>query len=98
MPIISKSRTPLEPALKIAVRSAQLVNPKLATGEIEIVCKELDILNASVTPPFQLDEENVEADWVLALQQAIYTQKVYDLIVASGFAPTFTPSDVPAAQ
>ena len=42
--------------------------------------------------------ENVEADWVLALQQAIYTQKVYDLIVASGFAPTFTPSDVPAAQ
>ena len=37
--------------------------------------------------------ENVEAPWVKALQQVIYTQKVYDLIVASGFAPTFTPAD-----
>ena len=37
--------------------------------------------------------ENENADWVKALQQVIYTQKVYDLIVASGFAPTFTPAD-----
>ena len=37
--------------------------------------------------------ENAEADWVKALEQVIYTQKVYDLIVASGFAPTFTPAD-----
>ncbi len=36
--------------------------------------------------------ENAEAPWVKALQQVIYTQKVYDLIVASGFAPTFTPA------
>ena len=38
--------------------------------------------------------ENAEADWVKALEQVIYTQKVYDLIVESGFAPTF---EVPAA-
>ena len=37
--------------------------------------------------------ENAEADWVKALEKVIYTQKVYDLIVASGFAPTFTPAD-----
>lgn len=37
--------------------------------------------------------ENVDSDWVKALQQVIYTQKVYDLIVSSGFAPTFTPND-----
>ena len=30
-----------------------------------------------------------------ALEQVIYTQKVYDLIVESGFAPTF---EVPAAE
>ena len=40
--------------------------------------------------------ENENADWVKALQQVIYTQKVYDLIVASGFAPTFTPADATA--
>ncbi|MDD3214149.1 MAG: MetQ/NlpA family ABC transporter substrate-binding protein [Eubacteriales bacterium] len=40
--------------------------------------------------------ENADADWVKALQQVIYTQKVYDLIVSSGFAPTFTPNDATA--
>ena len=39
--------------------------------------------------------EIAEADWVKALEQVIYTQKVYDLIVESGFAPTF---EVPAAE
>ncbi|NDG57445.1 MAG: aspartate--tRNA ligase, partial [Betaproteobacteria bacterium] len=29
------------------------------SGEIEILCHELEILNASVTPPFQLDDENL---------------------------------------
>lgn len=35
--------------------------------------------------------ENAEQPWVKALQQVIYSQKVYDLIVSSGYAPTFTP-------
>lgn len=39
--------------------------------------------------------ENAEAEWVKALEQVIYTQEVYDLIVNAGFAPTFT---VPAAE
>ncbi|MBU0730922.1 MAG: aspartate--tRNA ligase [Proteobacteria bacterium] len=32
-------------------------NPKLSTGEIEILVNELRILNTSLTPPFPLDEE-----------------------------------------
>ena len=36
--------------------------------------------------------ENAEADFVKALEKVVYTQKVYDLIVAAGFAPTFTPA------
>ncbi len=37
--------------------------------------------------------ENADADWVKALEQVIYTQKVYDLIVASGYAPAFTVAE-----
>lgn len=33
------------------------VNPKLATGEIEILAKELQILNPSNTPPFEILDE-----------------------------------------
>lgn len=39
--------------------------------------------------------ENAEAEWVKALEKVIYTQEVYDLIVSSGFAPTF---EVAAAE
>jgi aspartyl-tRNA synthetase len=35
------------------------VNPDLATGEVEILAHELEILNVSLTPPFQLDDENL---------------------------------------
>jgi len=36
--------------------------------------------------------ENADAEWVKALEQVMYTQEVYDLIVNAGFAPTFTPA------
>jgi aspartyl-tRNA synthetase len=44
---------------RVVLRDPTLVNPKLPTGEIEVVCQELEILNPSVTPPFQLDEDNL---------------------------------------
>ncbi len=34
--------------------------------------------------------ENKDAEWVKALEKVMYSQKVYDLIVNAGFAPTFT--------
>ncbi len=34
-------------------------NPNIPSGEIEILCHEIDVLNTSVTPPFQLDDENL---------------------------------------
>ena len=34
-------------------------NPELLSGDVEILCRELEILNASVTPPFQLDDDNL---------------------------------------
>jgi aspartyl-tRNA synthetase len=34
-------------------------NPNIPSGEIEILCHEIEVLNTSVTPPFQLDDENL---------------------------------------
>ncbi|MEC5159170.1 aspartyl-tRNA synthetase [Janthinobacterium sp. CG_23.3] len=35
------------------------VNNNLKSGKIEVVCSNLEVLNASVTPPFQLDDDNL---------------------------------------
>jgi aspartyl-tRNA synthetase len=35
------------------------VNPDLASGEIEILAHDIEILNTAQTPPFQLDDENL---------------------------------------
>ncbi len=37
-------------------RPAGTINTKLATGEIEILAKELQILNPSLTPPFEIED------------------------------------------
>ncbi|WDD95270.1 aspartate--tRNA ligase [Burkholderia sp. FERM BP-3421] len=34
-------------------------NAGLKSGKIEVLCHELNVLNASVTPPFQLDDDNL---------------------------------------
>ena len=44
---------------KVIRREPALVNPKLKSGEIEVLCHELELLNPAVTPPFQLDEDNL---------------------------------------
>jgi aspartyl-tRNA synthetase len=35
------------------------INAGLKSGRIEVLCYELNVLNASVTPPFQLDDDNL---------------------------------------
>jgi aspartyl-tRNA synthetase len=44
----------------VVKRSADTVNPSMATGEIEIQAEELEILSRSTPLPFQLDEEGVD--------------------------------------
>ena len=39
-------------------RSADTVNPNLATGEVEVAAGSLEVLNASAPLPFQLDERS----------------------------------------
>ena len=44
---------------KVRRRPAGTENDGLRSGQVEVLCEELEILNASVTPPFQLDDENL---------------------------------------
>ena len=46
---------------KVSLRPEGTENPKLPTGEIEIIAEETKILNPSLTPPFYVNED-VEVD------------------------------------
>ena len=39
-------------------RSPETVNPKLATGDVEVLARELRLLNEAKTPPFQIAEDS----------------------------------------
>ncbi|MFP6780499.1 MAG: aspartate--tRNA ligase [Gammaproteobacteria bacterium] len=41
---------------RVRYRPEGTENPDMATGKVEILVKDLDVLNAASTPPFQLDE------------------------------------------
>ncbi|MBP9590293.1 MAG: aspartate--tRNA ligase, partial [Brachymonas sp.] len=43
----------------VRARPEGTTNDAIATGKIEVLCHELVVLNPSVTPPFQLDDEHL---------------------------------------
>ena len=43
----------------VRARPEGTVNDNLKSGKIEVLCHELTVLNPSVTPPFQIDEDNL---------------------------------------
>ncbi len=43
----------------VRARPDGTTNDNLKSGKIEVLCHELTVLNASVTPPFQLDDDNL---------------------------------------
>ena len=43
----------------VRARPAGTINDGLKSGKIEVLCQEMTVLNASVTPPFQLDDDNL---------------------------------------
>jgi len=43
----------------VRARPEGTTNDNLKSGKIEVLCHELIVLNASVTPPFQIDEDNL---------------------------------------
>ena len=52
---------------KVRERSAETINPNIATGTIEVVASELNILNPAKTPPFYI-EDGIDTDENLRLR------------------------------
>jgi aspartyl-tRNA synthetase len=44
---------------KVRRRPEGTINANIRSGEIEVLAHEIEILNPSVTPPFQIDDENL---------------------------------------
>lgn len=42
---------------KVRARSEEMINPKIPTGEIEVMVEKLELLNTSETPPFMLEDD-----------------------------------------
>ena len=52
---------------EVRMRPPEAVNPALATGKVEVLAREIKVLNASRTPPFEI-QEGVAADEALRLR------------------------------
>ncbi len=44
---------------KVRARPGGTINANITSGKIEVLCLEIEVLNASITPPFQLDDDNL---------------------------------------
>ncbi len=49
---------------KVSLRAADAVNPKLPTGEIEVLAEDAVILNTAKTPPIYIEDETKEQESV----------------------------------
>jgi aspartyl-tRNA synthetase len=56
---------------RVQRRSPETVNPKLASGEVEVEVSELRVLNLATPPPFPIEEE-VEAEEATRLRHRIH--------------------------
>jgi aspartyl-tRNA synthetase len=54
-----RSEYVLKVVCKVRARPDGTVNKNIPTGEVEMLATEIEILNASLTPPFMLDDENL---------------------------------------
>lgn len=52
---------------KVRARMDEVVNPNMATGEIEVLASSVSVLNTSVTPPFSI-EDGIETDEITRMK------------------------------
>ena len=91
---------------RVRPRPEGTVNPDMPTGQIEVLGKSLEILNRAQTPPFQLDDEEVNDETRLryryvdlrrpGMQQRLVvrarvTRAIRDFMDANGFLDIETP-------
>ncbi|MCS6849190.1 MAG: aspartate--tRNA ligase [Anaerolineae bacterium] len=53
---------------QVALRPEGMANPKMATGEIEVMVSQLVLLNPAKTPPFVIDDDGRDVDENLRLK------------------------------
>ena len=91
---------------RVRFRPAGTENPEMVTGKVEMLVKDLEVLNAAKTPPFQLDEDHVHEDTRLKhryidlrtdrmqrniMRRAEITQKLRHFLSNDGFLDIETP-------
>ncbi len=47
---------------KVRPRPEGTVNPNLKSGAVEVLAKDIEVLNAAQTPPFMMDDENISEE------------------------------------
>ena len=63
---------------KIRKRPPGMENPKISTGDIELVASDVEILNTSKTPPFPLDEDVSEVSEAIRLKYRYLEMRTLD--------------------
>lgn len=53
---------------EVVARDPETVNPNLATGEIEVRATKIELLNNAKTPPFTINQTNVDVDESIRLK------------------------------
>jgi aspartyl-tRNA synthetase len=54
-----RSEWVLQVSGKVLARPKDMINPKMATGEVEVAITEIKILTQSKTPPFEIDQDKI---------------------------------------
>lgn len=52
---------------EVVIRDPETVNPKIPTGEIEVLAKKVEVINTAKTPPFTL-EDRIDVDEAIRLK------------------------------
>jgi aspartyl-tRNA synthetase len=91
---------------RVRARPEGTVNPDMGSGQIEVLAKQVEVLNASQTPPFQLDDEDVGEEIRLTYRyvdlrrpemfnrlatRAKLTRSIRNFLDAEGFLDIETP-------
>lgn len=91
---------------RVRARPEGTTNDDLRTGQIEVLAKDLVVLNAAETPPFQLDDEDVQEETRMRYRyvdlrrpdmqarmrlRSAVTQKLRTFLDANGFLDVETP-------
>ena len=63
----------------VSLRSNETINPNMATGKIEIIAEELELLNRAETPPFEISESETITSLEIRLKHRYLDLRRYQM-------------------